>query len=64
MEREGDVRVHHHMSALGQLEVLTQQGAVNGMSGVLDDFVSALHGILTAQVIKFNLFSNDVNQTV
>ena len=50
VECEGDVGVHHHVALLGEVEVLAQQGTVNGMSSVLNDFVGALHGILAAQV--------------
>lgn len=50
VECQGDVGVHHHVALLGEVEVLAQQGTIDGMCGVLDDFVGALQGILAAQV--------------
>ena len=59
---EGDVGVHHHVALLGEAEVLAQQGTIDGMGGLLDDFVSALHGILATQVGDTLVGDDDIHR--
>ena len=62
VESEGDVRVHHHVALLGEAQVLAQQGTIDGMSGMLNDLVGALDGILAAQVGDTLVGDDDVHR--
>ena len=58
MESECHLVVLHHVTHLASLEVLAQQWAINGMSGVFYNFLGALHWILETQV-GYALIGND-----
>lgn len=61
MESESHLVVLHHMPHLASLEVLAQQWAIDGMSGMLNDFLGTLHGILEAEVGNALIGNYDVD---
>lgn len=48
VECEGCVEAVGSLTAFSHLEVVVEEGTIAGVSAVVDDFVSALHGVLTA----------------
>lgn len=48
VESEGCVEAVGCLAAFSHLEVVVEQRTIDGVSAVVDDFVSALHGVLTA----------------
>ena len=61
MESESHLVVLHHVTHLASLEVLAQQWAINGMSGVFYNLLGALHWILETQVGNTLVGDDDVD---